>query len=155
MDPDSLKLVPVWYPRRWSPAGPAQRRDVAELLQAESDLREHAGELTAPTLVVWGTRDRIRPVSEGRDLAELIPGAELITLETGHVPFLTEPTALSPRSRRSSPPTFPSRPGNSTVVGCRAVGLKLSLGQSLGPATDLAIKAQLLGSAEDPKTDSG
>jgi pimeloyl-ACP methyl ester carboxylesterase len=60
----------------------------------ESDLREHAGELAVPTLVVWGTRDRIRPLSEGRDLAELIPGAELITLETGHVPFLSEPAAF-------------------------------------------------------------
>lgn len=60
----------------------------------ESDLRDRAGELAVPTLVVWGTRDRIRPVAEGRDLAALVPGAELITLETGHVPFLTEPTAF-------------------------------------------------------------
>lgn len=43
----------------------------------------------------------------------------------------------------------------STLAGCRAVGLELSLGQSLGPATDLAIKAQLLGPAEDPKTGPG
>lgn len=42
-----------------------------------------------------------------------------------------------------------------TLAGCRAVGLELSLGQSLGPATDLAIKAQLLGPAEDPKTGPG
>lgn len=41
------------------------------------------------------------------------------------------------------------------ATGCRAVGLELSLGQSLGPATDLAIKAQLLGPAEDPKTGPG
>jgi hypothetical protein len=42
-----------------------------------------------------------------------------------------------------------------TLAGCRAVGLELSLGQPLDPATDLAIKAQLLGPAEDPKTGPG
>lgn len=59
--------------------------------RAESDLRDHAGEISTPTLVVWGTRDRIRPVAEGVDLARLVPGARLVTLPTGHLPFLTDP----------------------------------------------------------------
>jgi pimeloyl-ACP methyl ester carboxylesterase len=59
--------------------------------RAESDLRDRAAEISAPTLVVWGTRDRIRPVAEGEDLARRVPGARLATLPTGHLPFLADP----------------------------------------------------------------
>lgn len=89
----------------------------------ESDLRDRAGEIAVPTLVVWGTRDRIRPVAEGRDLAALVPGAKLTTLDTGHVPFLTDPARfltevgpfLSAASHRS--PAVPAPSASTSPLG--------------------------------------
>jgi hypothetical protein len=41
-----------------------------------------------PSLVVWGARDRILPVSTGKSLASQIPDARLVLLEAvGHCPM--------------------------------------------------------------------
>ena len=46
-------------------------------------------QLQAPTLVVHGQNDRLLPVGHAERLAQLVPGAELVTLEgAGHVFFL-------------------------------------------------------------------
>jgi len=59
------------------------------------DLEPAASRLAVPTLVVHGTSDRIVPFSSGKALAAIIPGAELCVLwGVGHVPYLTEPTAI-------------------------------------------------------------
>lgn len=55
------------------------------------DLRKAASQIKAPTLVVWGTRDRTQPLSAGRTAQRVIPGAELVTLPTGHVVFSSDP----------------------------------------------------------------
>ena len=61
----------------------------------EHDLRGQAGEITAPTLVIWGRRDPVIPVKVGRRIAETIPGARLEVLGTGHVPHTTDPRAVA------------------------------------------------------------
>ena len=50
------------------------------------DTRARLGRLTVPTLVVHGEDDQLVPPAAGRELAELIPGAELRSLPgCGHV----------------------------------------------------------------------
>ena len=49
------------------------------------DARDRLGGIKAPTLVVHGALDQLSPLSNGEELARLIPGAELITLQdVGH-----------------------------------------------------------------------
>ncbi|WP_162462264.1 alpha/beta fold hydrolase [Mycolicibacterium sp. CBMA 234] len=48
--------------------------------------------IECPTLVIWGSNDRILPLSMGRDLAAQISGAELVVFEgVGHSPMLEVP----------------------------------------------------------------
>jgi len=50
------------------------------------DTSERLGSISAPTLVVHGSEDRIVPLANGRLLAESIPGARLAVLEdAGHL----------------------------------------------------------------------
>ncbi|HET7074729.1 MAG TPA: alpha/beta fold hydrolase [Mycobacterium sp.] len=55
------------------------------------DLRSRAGELRAPTLLVWGKKDIVIPVSGGRATHDAIPGSRLEILDTGHVVFSSDP----------------------------------------------------------------
>jgi 3-oxoadipate enol-lactonase len=52
------------------------------------DVRGRLGELDVPTLVLHGRRDRLVPVSESREFARLIPGAELRLMPGGHLAVL-------------------------------------------------------------------
>lgn len=42
-------------------------------------------EIRCPTLIVAGEHDRLRSLAEARELQQNIPGAELVTLPTGHM----------------------------------------------------------------------
>jgi pimeloyl-ACP methyl ester carboxylesterase len=55
------------------------------------DLRGRADELTAPTLMVWGKKDPVVPLSAGRASHDAIPGSRLEILDTGHVVFSSDP----------------------------------------------------------------
>ena len=55
------------------------------------DLTALAAQITAPTLIVWGSKDTAIPLRDGRRAASLIPGARLETLPTGHVVFSSQP----------------------------------------------------------------
>jgi pimeloyl-ACP methyl ester carboxylesterase len=57
----------------------------------EYDLRPRAGRITAPCLVIWGSKDTAVPLRLGRATAAAIPCARLETLPTGHVPFSSDP----------------------------------------------------------------
>jgi len=61
----------------------------------EHDLRESATRIVAPTLIVWGRRDPVIPLRVGKRIAKTIPGARLEVLDSGHVPFTTEPKRVS------------------------------------------------------------
>ena len=60
----------------------------------EHDLRADAGGISAPTLLVWGVHDPVVPPRLGRRAAAIIPGARLIVLDAGHVPFADRPEAF-------------------------------------------------------------
>jgi pimeloyl-ACP methyl ester carboxylesterase len=63
----------------------------------EHDLRDAAGSILAPTLLIWGRRDPVIPVRIGRRLAARIPGSELVVLDTGHVPHTSDTEAVAAR----------------------------------------------------------
>jgi pimeloyl-ACP methyl ester carboxylesterase len=58
------------------------------------DLRASAHQITAPTLVVWGSRDLAIPLRYGKATHGAIPGSRFVTLPTGHVPFASKPLAF-------------------------------------------------------------
>jgi pimeloyl-ACP methyl ester carboxylesterase len=48
--------------------------------------------LRMPTLVLWGERDALTPVAQGRDIAGLIPSARWASLpRAGHIPAIEDP----------------------------------------------------------------
>lgn len=53
------------------------------------DLR--AESIGVPTLLVWGRRDAVLPMSVARQTQAAIPSAELRTFDTGHVVFASDP----------------------------------------------------------------
>ncbi|MGY4768142.1 alpha/beta fold hydrolase [Kribbella sp. CWNU-51] len=56
------------------------------------DIRGRLGEIAVPTLVIVGVADFICPENSARELADGIPGAELVILkESGHFGHLEEP----------------------------------------------------------------
>ena len=85
-------------------ASPTTREDpglraVAELWGSfsspEHDLRQGAASISSPTLVVWGKRDPVIPLKLGRRAAASIPGAELVILDTGHSPQVSDPESFA------------------------------------------------------------
>jgi pimeloyl-ACP methyl ester carboxylesterase len=62
---------------------------------ADPGLRARLGQVSVPTLVVWGDSDRIVDPDYGRAYAAAIPGARFRLLEaTGHVPQIETPAQL-------------------------------------------------------------
>lgn len=60
----------------------------------EHDLRASARDLEAPTLILWGAKDRAIPLRVGRATHAAIAGSRLEVLDTGHVVFASEPDAF-------------------------------------------------------------
>jgi len=57
----------------------------------EASLRGRADQIGAPTLIVWGARDTAIPLRFGRATQRAIPGSRLQVLDTGHLPFSSQP----------------------------------------------------------------
>jgi 3-oxoadipate enol-lactonase len=51
---------------------------VNAILDADDGLREELATLNVPTLVITGSQDILTPVGDAEELAETIPGAELV-----------------------------------------------------------------------------
>jgi 3-oxoadipate enol-lactonase len=60
------------------------------------DMRSVAGSVTVPTLVLVGEHDTIAPPQLSRELAGLIPGAQLVVIpDAGHLPNEENPAAFN------------------------------------------------------------
>ncbi len=60
------------------------------------DVRPLLGEVSAPTLLLWGERDTIIPPAHGREMRRAIPGARLLVLpHTYHNPMVDAPAAFN------------------------------------------------------------
>jgi pimeloyl-ACP methyl ester carboxylesterase len=94
LSPDvEAALIAPWL----GPAGQsAFYRQIAQGDQRDTDEIEPLyGEITAPTLVVWGEDDAWIPVERGRELAHRIPGARLEVLPaSGHLVQEDQPDEL-------------------------------------------------------------
>ena len=60
----------------------------------EYDLRPGADRITAPCLVIWGSKDTAIPMRFGRATAAAIAGSRLEVLPTGHIPFSSDPAGF-------------------------------------------------------------
>ncbi len=71
--------------------GITRREKHARLMAAlRTDLRETSKKIEVPALIIHGSSDPLVPMSAARELAELIPGAELVVIRgAGHLPYLT------------------------------------------------------------------
>ncbi|MCX5206353.1 alpha/beta hydrolase [Streptomyces sp. NBC_00237] len=69
------------------PSGSAEH---AELV-TRVDVREDLARITAPTLVISTTGDLLVTPDLHREVADTLPGAELVELATGHLPFAEDP----------------------------------------------------------------
>jgi 3-oxoadipate enol-lactonase len=61
----------------------------------DADLGPELAAITAPTLVVVGSQDRVTPPADGETLRRGIPGARLVTLEAAHLSNLEQPEAFT------------------------------------------------------------
>ena len=92
-----------------------------------ADLRPKLARISAPTLVVWGARDPLIPVTAGQRLAESMPLAMFAALDgAGHVPmweradafnslvlgFLSSPPSAMNLREIALPPPTPSERGH-------------------------------------------
>jgi pimeloyl-ACP methyl ester carboxylesterase len=73
-----------WLPELVAPAAPSRSEDPAAYAA-----------LGLPLAVIWGDRDTITPLEQGRRLASLAPGATLDVLPgVGHIPQIEDPRAF-------------------------------------------------------------
>ena len=82
---------------------PAARTSVHETLRGGLDVRPlaaRAGSLRLPTLVAWGSSDRVVPADIGRRLARSIKDSRLELLDAGHAPQEERPTELASVMKR-------------------------------------------------------
>jgi pimeloyl-ACP methyl ester carboxylesterase len=61
----------------------------------EHDLRRDASSIAAPTLLIWGRHDPVIPARIGRKIKRAIPQAQLVILDSGHLPHTSQPEQLA------------------------------------------------------------
>jgi pimeloyl-ACP methyl ester carboxylesterase len=61
----------------------------------ERDIRAELGTVRAPTLLVWGDRDRLVPAHVAEEWQRLLPRSRLVWLPCGHVPMWEAPRELA------------------------------------------------------------
>lgn len=82
-----------------------------------------------PTLILWGTRDRVMPVEQSHVAADLHPTAEVVLLDgVGHLPQLSQPAYVAERIAEFTGRRLGMRPGSRGVPRDAAV-----------PAAELAV----------------
>lgn len=91
------ELIDDWRSRQGSAdyrnATPMMRQCL--VMAVNEDLRHLLPKIKQDTLLVWGDLDTATPLSDGKLMEELIPGAGLAVIEgTGHYSFLEKPTVF-------------------------------------------------------------
>ena len=62
-----------------------------------NNLENELAHISAPTLIVWGDRDRAVPVAHAKKHARALPNAKLVILEgAGHIPHIEFPAMVNP-----------------------------------------------------------
>ena len=98
-----MRLVATLYElRKQFPTivGDALRSGPLEIMRgaafvADRDLRAELAAVRAPSLLVWGERDRLVPTRIADEWREALPGSRLVLLPCGHVPMWEVPDELA------------------------------------------------------------
>jgi pimeloyl-ACP methyl ester carboxylesterase len=62
----------------------------------ESGFATRIGEITHPTLVLWGQEDRVFPVTVGNEIHQTIKGSRFISIpKAGHIPQWERPDLVN------------------------------------------------------------
>ena len=62
----------------------------------DSDFRAELTQISMPTMIIWGERDLLLPLSLGHALSAALPHATFVTMpESGHRPPLSQPEQFS------------------------------------------------------------
>ena len=86
----NMEPVGAWLESIPGGLTPEQQQIAADGL-AEFDFRPDLAKVTAKTLVISGKHDGLNPPSEGKEIADLIPGAKFVEFEhSGHAPGIEE-----------------------------------------------------------------
>jgi len=81
----TTRAVGEWLPALLAPSGAAASEDPASYRS-----------LLMPVFVIWGDRDTITPLDQGRHLVDIVPGARLLVLpRVGHIPQIEEPAQFN------------------------------------------------------------
>ncbi len=68
-------------------ASPIMRQSMVKVVNR--DVRDYLPKIEAETLLIWGEEDTATPLSDGKLMEQMIPGAGLVTLKNaGHFSFL-------------------------------------------------------------------
>jgi 3-oxoadipate enol-lactonase len=81
------------YRARWLGNDPASYTTVWRML-AEADMQDELTRLRCPVLVIGGSLDRSRPPKLAQDVANAIPGASYVELNTGHYMSVQTPDLI-------------------------------------------------------------
>ncbi len=88
------RMAPAFLPILASDALRARPRTLLRTARdvVRADIRPYLRSVQAPTLVIWGDRDTLVPLSTGEILRQEIPNARLVLLHgAGHVPMFERP----------------------------------------------------------------
>jgi pimeloyl-ACP methyl ester carboxylesterase len=99
----SLKLVETLYDLRDrlpTIVGDALRTGPLDIMRgvvfvSDRDLRTDLAAVRAPSLLIWGDRDRLVPTRIAEEWQEALPGSRLVLLPCGHVPMWEVPDELA------------------------------------------------------------
>jgi pimeloyl-ACP methyl ester carboxylesterase len=101
-DPAALYAHPERIPAWWPPVDPAviaKQRDLVRRLSGSPrnpELEARMAELQVPTLVLFGTSDRVIPSAMGRHYRSLLPKCQLVLVyDAGHVVDVDRPEAFA------------------------------------------------------------
>lgn len=79
-----------------SETGPSQFADQLRALGRRPDRQDRLGDLTMPTLLLWGEQDRATPLERARPFVEKAPHCDLKAIANcGHLPTLEQPDAAA------------------------------------------------------------
>ena len=84
-----------WWAKMLRSGGSPTTAAALTTINYDIDVRHLLGSIRVPTLLIHPSKDRAVPVELSRYMAQRIPGARLIELDTDdHVPFVVDPTGI-------------------------------------------------------------
>ncbi|WP_433875838.1 alpha/beta fold hydrolase [Sinomonas atrocyanea] len=116
LEKPAAEIIPAWLPTLLTEHAPPEAIDLVSRVMADfrpagmrsllelagrADYRPVLATISAPTLLLYGSKDVRSPVAVGEAMREAIPQAQLAVIPgAGHLTFLEEPDAFNTKIRR-------------------------------------------------------